>query len=359
MADYVFPDVPQLQAGDRIIFKYTGFVQTLDLEDIRIGIAKFECYGARGDGAGGYSYGTLDFKTLPDSLQYLYFVVGQTRQQTAGSYEYVTFGGGGASDGVWSGGGASDVRTVYDPKNTNSVKPARPFHIDKGTLNLASLQSRFIVAGGGGGLDNHGRRQGGGRPGGGWCGFSYGGHFSDFGDGGQTYSCGGGDGPDGHGSFGVGGSAWEGSAAGGGGWYGGSGSDGAGGGSSYVSGNPNCPVASTSGIKLTSSGTICGGNNVTSEHGLIVLTIIEPGFKLSTKALKFKYKNSPTIYGDNMYDYEMNNKPKGSILKCTPANYYSPNPDIFGLTVIRTNLKASPVSVTIKAQPAKKGYVKQ
>jgi len=365
MANYTFPYVPQLYEGDTITFRYTGDVQSMDLEKLRIGVAKIECYGARGDSYGGYTYGTLDFKTLPDNLQYLYFVVGQSNPKTGNTYENCTFGGGGTCDGSWSGGGASDVRTVYDPKNTSSVADYRPFHIDKGTLNIDSLYSRFIVAGGAGGRDCHGRHQGPGRPGGGWFGATYGGHYASYGDGGQSYSSGGGDGPNGHGGFGYGGTAWEASGAGGGGWWGGTGSDGGGGGSSYAAGNPNCNgTQTTSGIVLTKSGTIAGGHNSGESHGKIVVTVIEPGFIKSTKGLLFSYAKSNTVYADSMYEFEMANQPKGCIVKSTPANYKptgakSTN-DTFDFLISSTKIAATPVCCRIKEQgDGKTGHAKR
>lgn len=269
MANYTFPDVPKdsIQAGDTITFNYTGDVQTLNTSDYNFGKIKIECYGAGSqDSGGGYAYGDLDFAAIKEYTPYLYFIVGQYNPNGGASWSQVSFGGGGACDGGrGNAGGASDVRTYYDPKATDFVCSDRSNDIDKGTLCWKSLSSRLIVAGGAGAADTNGKKQGGGAAGGGWNGNG----SNNAGGGSQTNGAGG-DGPSGTGRFGVGGTAWCASGAGGGGFYGGAGRDGGAGGSSYVSGNTNCPYKTLSGIELTDSGTATGKNQ---GFGKIVVTI--------------------------------------------------------------------------------------
>lgn len=295
MANYIFPKVPAtLLAGDTISFSYTGNVQILDLKKVFINKAKIEVWGAAGShdthAWGGHAWGNLDFEKLPKTVTKLYCVVGECGNRC--NRYWGTFGGGGGADSSDSGGGASDVRTYYNPKATDFVESRRDNSVDKGTCTYKSLHSRLIVGSGGGALDDNGRRQGPGYPGVAFSGIERGGHFESAGDGHQTGSYGSGDDPSGHGRFGVGGTAHSGSGGGGGGWYGGSASDSGGGGSCYISGDPHCPTLTSCGVKLTNTGAQGG---VRSGHGLIKITIIEPGFQLSNKKLCYKKAEDVTV----------------------------------------------------------------
>ena len=287
MANYIFPDVPgdKLQVNDTITFKYTGDVQVMDTSKYNMGLIRIECFGARSTAAkGGYAFGEINFSEIKRRIPKLYFVCGQYNPNGGARWEDVSFGGGGACDGSYgNGGGASDVRTYYDPNATDFIDERRSNLVDKGTITWKSLSSRLIVAAGAGATDNHGRRRGSGAPGGGWVGYgSY-----NAGAGRQDGSSGG-DSPGGDGRFGCGGSAWSASGAGGGGLYGGAGKDGGAGGSSYVSGNPNCPFKTSSGITFSNSGTE-GDYNL--DEGKIIITLI--GGVPSTKKLCYQKRGKP------------------------------------------------------------------
>ena len=282
MAEYTFPNLPptgsKLLVGDVIKFVYRGYVEGFTFTYLPITRCRIECWGAMGGttGYGGYAYGDIDFTTQPRTRS-LIFVVGQKgiSPGDGARYNSITFGGGGANDGSGpSAGGASDVRTYYEPLITSQYYEARKTgprgDVDKGTLHWRSLASRIIVAGGGGGRDTGGARRGTGRYGGGFTG---GGGSGDGGNGKQTFSDGMGSlesGKTGPGIFGCGGSNWQASGGGGGGFYGGSTGNGGGGGSSYISGNPNCPYLTSSRIKFYNSGTTAGVNK---SDGLIKITL--------------------------------------------------------------------------------------
>lgn len=282
MANYVFPKLPnEFLVGDTITFSYTGNVQEMDVSKFANAyLVRVDCYGAASvDSGGGQAYGDLNILDVRAKVSKLYFVVGQYNPTGNASWEQVSFGGGGACDGGrGNAGGASDIRTMYNPKSAASVSPMRPYKIDKGTLDEASLKTRIIVGGGAGAADTNGNHQNGGGAGGGWNGDS----VWNAAGGTQTGS-GGGDGPDGGGKLGCGGTAWNASGAGGGGFYGGAGVDGGGGGSSYVSGNENCPYKTPSGIVFTNSGTNRGVN--AKSHGKIILTVKR---LMATKSLYYQ-----------------------------------------------------------------------
>lgn len=284
MAEYIFPNLPptgsKLLIGDVIKFVYRGYVEGFTFTYLPITNCRIECWGALGgtSGYGGYAFGDIDFSTQPRT-QSLMFVVGQKgiSPGDGAKYNSATFGGGGANDGSGpSAGGASDVRTYYEPLSTSQYYEARKTgprgDIDKGTLHWRSLASRIIVAGGGGGRDTGGGRRGDGKYGGGFVGGK--GGSGDGGDGGQTFSAGMGSletGNTGPGIFGCGGSNWQASGGGGGGFFGGSSGNGGGGGSSYISGNPNCPYQTSSRIKFYNSGTTAGVNK--TSNGEIKITL--------------------------------------------------------------------------------------
>ncbi len=216
-------------------FNFTGGAQTF-VVPAGVTSINIDAYGASGwtgsnqGGQGGHTYGELS--VTPG--QNLYVYVGG--QGTVASVNLVPAGGGwnGGGNGqtnfagpnyVGGGGGASDVRTVFN------VNP----------MDAASLSSRVMVAGGGGGSTNNTGCFGG--SGGGLSGQTGGGGV-DAGTGG-TQILGGNVG----GALGQGGNAlpamtpWNG--GGGGGYYGGGVSPahrGGGGGSSYVGGVVNSTI---------------------------------------------------------------------------------------------------------------------
>jgi hypothetical protein len=225
---------PNAQGGNfSETFNFTGAPQTFTVP-AGVNSVHIETWGASGwsgsypGGDGGYSYG--DLAVSPGQSLYIY--VGG--QGTVANGYYIQTGGGwngggngqsnGANNAVGGGGGASDVRLVYN---------ANP-------LDAASLNSRVIVAGGGGGSTNNGNAYGG--DGGGATGQDGGQHSGyHYGRGGSPIA-----GGDNGGGFGFGGNAqnwmtpWNG--GGGGGWYGGGVStahSGGGGGSSYIGGVVN------------------------------------------------------------------------------------------------------------------------
>lgn len=211
------------------VFNYTGYVQTFDVPSDATSVF-IEAEGAKGwsasnpGGEGGFSSGTLT--VTPGDELYVY--VGGQGQISPSPYVPAGAGwnGGGlgqnnsSGDYAGGGGGASDVRLVH------SEDP----------LNLTSLESRVMVAGGGGGATSNGGAHGG--NGGGATGGIGGDCGHHFGTGGGPAG-----GGDFGGGFGYGGNAegwmtpWNG--GGGGGWYGGGVSTAhcaGGGGSSYIGG---------------------------------------------------------------------------------------------------------------------------
>lgn len=277
MANYTYPNIPAaFDAGDTIRFNYNGWAQVLDVSIF--GKIKIECYGSAGTsggnrtgGQGGYAYGILDCQQYASILNGRLYIVsgGMDVPRGAGGFN----GGGGADSGP--GGGASDVRTFW---NDN-------------VGDMTSLQSRLIIGAGGGGADWQGGKNGPGGHGGGWIG------NPGNGANGGTQTAGGW-GRDARGAYWKGGSHYDYSGGGGGGLYGGGCSDGAAGGSSYVSGNPNCPYQNPYGIVLTDSDSIVGGNTGT---GFVVITIIEPGYKKYYKSLSIK-KNDGNIQKIPLYE---------------------------------------------------------
>jgi hypothetical protein len=212
------------------VFTYTGSVQIFDVPSGALSVF-IEAEGAKGwsasnpGGEGGFSSGTLT--VTPGGELYVY--VGGQGQISPSPYvpDGAGWNGGGlgqnnsSGSSAGGGGGASDVRLIH------SVDP----------LNLTSLESRVLVAGGGGGATSNGDARGG--DGGGLTGENGGQHGSNHYGLGGTQSSGG----DSGGGFGYGGNAevwmtpWNG--GGGGGWYGGGVStahSGGGGGSSYAGG---------------------------------------------------------------------------------------------------------------------------
>ncbi len=217
-------------------FDYTGSPQTFTVPE-GVTSVSIEAWGASGwsgnfpGGQGGSATG--DLAVNPGDELYVY--VGG--QGTVANGNYNPAGGGwngggngqsnGSSNAVGGGGGASDVRLILD---------ADP-------VNLASLQSRVIVAGGGGGATNNSNAYGG--NGGGLTGQNGGGSGYTPGTGGSQNAGGNLGGALGQGGSGDGSmTPWNG--GGGGGYYGGGTSPahaGGGGGSSYIGGVTNGSVA--------------------------------------------------------------------------------------------------------------------
>ncbi len=250
-----------------ITFEYTGNPQVFTVPE-GVNTVQIEAFGASGHstevfssfqanagGQGGQASG--DLEVTPGQSLYIY----SGGQGTIANVTNTPLGGGwnGGGNGmrnsasgnvVGGGGGASDVRTVFsnDP------------------LDLNSLNSRVIVAGGGGGATGNTGCTGG--HGGGLVGQTGGGTSGGFTPGtGGTQSAGGGSG----GALGQGGNAiagmtpWNG--GGGGGFYGGGVSianAAGGGGSSYIGGVIN--------------GFTQQGGNV--GHGYVAITYTTPGVPL-------------------------------------------------------------------------------
>ena len=265
--------------GDIIEMPYKGNeVYTLQLSNL--GSITIECWGGcgrctpterNGDaGIGGYVKGDLDLTKIRKlGKTCLYGVVGQSGFVKPPNK--IAFGGGGGGEFMGSdnyyicGGGASDIRTEYNPDDrsytntdprygSNQAWRTKYADQDKGTTSYNSLNSRIIVAGGGGASDYSGGAKADGTPGG---------YINPpeeyYNNGGQSYKSmiqtGNGDDYDGdnkapQGIFGIGGSANNGAQGSGGGWFGGSTNDGGFGGSSYVAGYSGC-AANKDGIVLT------------------------------------------------------------------------------------------------------------
>lgn len=315
MANYIFPNLPSsLDTGDTIRFNYTGAVQEFDVGEL--GNIKIECYGAKGGdahlsgGLGGYTYGTFDCQLHMSKLvnDKLYILVGGQGFEGKGGWN--AYGPSNDNCGEWNGdgangGGATDIRTIFNGK----------------ILEYKSLSSRLIVAGGGGGSDRGGSNRGSGGAGGGWTG-GYGSRSKSW-PGTQTGGAG----------FGYG------SGKGGGGWYGGKHTDGGGGGSSYVSGNSNCPFQNPYDITLKESGTTAGVNK---GDGYVIITILSPGYKLYKKCLKIKKKNG-TIQKIPLYE-------KTEALKkpYLPIRDEINNKIVYARLGQKTDIKASSLLIRLK-----------
>lgn len=217
---------PQTVDSGEIEFSFTGnpqlFVVPAFITSLTVTLRGASGWGGTYNGGrGGLVSGTLS--VLPGDSLWVY--VGEEGRSCTQAYTPMGGGWNGGGDGqansstntCGGGGGATDIRSTY------SIDPTE----------LASLESRLVVAGGGGGATNNGGCYGG--DGGGDVGGSNAcGHPIGTGggqDSGGTYG----------GAFGQGGNAegwmkpWNG--GGGGGWYGGGVSTehaGGGGGSSYV-----------------------------------------------------------------------------------------------------------------------------
>ncbi len=246
-----------------ITFGYTGAPQTFTVPE-GVNTVFIDAYGASGHstevfanfaanagGEGGRTYGEL--AVTPGQELYIY----AGGQGTIANVTNTPMGGGwnGGGNGmrnsasgnvVGGGGGASDVRTVF------SADP----------LEINSLNSRIMVAGGGGGATGNTGCTGG--AGGGLTGQSGGGTSGGFTPGtGGTQTAGGNSG----GALGQGGNALQGmtpwNGGGGGGYYGGGVSianAAGGGGSSYAGGVVNSAIEQ-------------GGN---IGNGYVIITYIEP-----------------------------------------------------------------------------------
>ena len=256
------------QVGESKTFNYTGHTEIINLQP---GKYKLECWGARGGceasgssygGKGGYSTGIITL--LEDTT--LYINVGQwPGQSRTGGWN-----GGGSTNPVYAGGGASDVSL----KGTNGATSWN-------TTN--HLYSRIIVAGGGGGRGGYtyAGGYGGGLTGGNGAGSSYGGGGTQTSTG-QIYdnSYGAAYGGFGYGAT-PGATNGEHVGAGGGGWYGGScggyhnNNGSGGGGSGYVytqSTASNYPSGCLLNSKyyLEEASTTANANS--QDHGKVVIT---------------------------------------------------------------------------------------
>jgi hypothetical protein len=256
--------------GDKVRFDYTGKPQTFiqgNATDVKI-----ECYGASGgyntnESKGGYAYGTLSLKKV-DTLSIVVGSMGTAGTKgVAGTGGYNGGGNGGKPfsvtyNGGSGGGGATDVRTI----------------IADDIFDNTSLLSRLVVAGGGGG-DSSTSMPG---DGGGWSGIAAT-TLSENGSslpGSQKIGNSLGKGGNGDDATVEATNSSEGNGGGGGGYYGayggyklnngeGNNTSGAGG-SSYVSGDSNCPVKASSGITLTSTGTTASSN---TGNGYCIVTV--------------------------------------------------------------------------------------
>ena len=154
-------------------FAYTGTVQSFDIPD-NVHELVFEVWGAQGGastahgtvgGNGGYAKGVY---SVPDDVHTLYINVGG--KGNTGSYavnggwnggggvtnEYYY---GGAGNHLGTGGGATDIATVYSAVTLDDQY--------RFVRSQASYESRLIVAAGGGGAENANGGVGGGAQGGG------------------------------------------------------------------------------------------------------------------------------------------------------------------------------------------------
>ena len=237
----------------KIVYRYvyTGASQTFTAPDS--GEYKIELWGAGSKGA--YTSGNI---TLGKGTS-LYVMVGQNEIKNE---EGVNWNGGGATTFLnehyrgYSGGGATDVRTISN----------------KGVWNNASaLRSRIMVAAGSGGYGSRGG------AGGGLTGYS---GTTDSGTAGTgaNQTTGGTSTNASNGAFGIGATSVPGSStdlagSGGGGYYGGGAgyatdkSGGGGGGSSYISGHTGCvAITELSNVAPLSGCTTGNTNNTCSVH---------------------------------------------------------------------------------------------
>lgn len=266
-------DTQRYNVGDKVRFNYTGAPQTFIQGNATK--VKVECYGASGgyrvnESKGGYAYGELSLAKI-DVLSVLVGGMGGAGTLGHGGIGGYNGGGNGGSPfddtyfGGCGGGGATDVRSV----------------IADDVFNADSLASRLVVAGGGGGECTADTLSG---DGGGWSGIAAV-PVSTNGvsmPGAQTIGYAIGKGGNGDSAVKTNDGSNEGNGGGGGGYYGGYGGiklnsgtkndvSGAGG-SSYVSGDANCPATQSKGITLANTGTTASTN---VGDGYVIITIME------------------------------------------------------------------------------------